>query len=388
MLVYKLLTFIVMVSCYLARIVRSSIKFRFNHHNAFRASYLNSNEHMNMNMYQHVFSVAPMMEYTDRHMRFLMRLISSKSTLYTEMVTANALIRTDEPKRFLEAEFGVENPLVLQLGGACPVQIKEASKIAVRAGYQEINLNVGCPSDKVAGAGCFGAALMLKPDLVAELAVAIGEATGRPATVKCRIGVDDADSYEHLADFVRRVSDVGGVQHFIVHARKAVLGANFSPEYNRKVPPLKYDMVYQLVRDFSHLSFSINGGVQTYDETKEHLRHGVLGVMCGRAVVNNPFYWRHVDSILYNSTDPGFNRREILAKYSSYCEDIEREQGKRVRRALLKPVLNMFTGEPNGKVFRCLLDDYIRDSDVSVGAVIFKASGCLADSILDLKDAQ
>ena len=195
----------------------------------FKSCAISLDELQHHNMEKHIFSVAPMMEYTDRHMRYLMRLISAKSTLYTEMVTANALVRTDEPNKYLEAELGVENPVVLQLGGACPKQVKQASEIALKAGYQEINLNVGCPSEKVAGAGCFGAALMLQPQLVSELALAIGEVTGQPATVKCRIGVDDADSYEQLAAFINRVSLVGHVRHFIVHARKAVLGGNFSP---------------------------------------------------------------------------------------------------------------------------------------------------------------
>lgn len=383
---FPVLFLIMRTSCTLSCFIQSSSTSRLRFHH--RTSLMSTAIHTaptTISMEQHILSVAPMMEYTDRHMRFLMRLISSKSTLYTEMVTANALIRTDTPSRFLEAEMHIEHPLILQLGGACPVQMKQAAKIAVSAGYKEINLNVGCPSDKVAGSGCFGAALMLKPALVAELASAIGEVTGQPATVKCRIGVDDADSYEQLADFVGQVRDAGQVKHFIVHARKAVLGANFSPEYNRKVPPLKYNMVYSLVQDFPDLAFSINGGVQTYDDVVTHLKHGVVGVMIGRAVVNNPFYWRNVDSLLYKAQDPGLNRREVLSKYADYCERIEREQGKKVRRALLKPVLNMFTGEANGKVFRCILDDLVRQTDVSVGSVILKATECLSDFILDLK---
>ena len=217
------------------------------------------------NIDQHIFSVAPMMDYTYAYQRYLQRLISAESVLYTEMITANTLTRTDMPERYLEAAFDVEEPLVLQLGGSDPHQMGEASKIAVKYGYKEININAGCPSEKVSDQGCFGAALMLKPDLVAELSLSIGEALGRPATVKCRIGVDDQDSYEGLVEFIRRVSEKGKVQHFIIHARKAVLGGKFSPDDNRKIPPLKYHYVYQLVKDFPHLYFTLNGGALTLE---------------------------------------------------------------------------------------------------------------------------
>eukprot|EP01041_Mallomonas_annulata_P001456 gene1456-2802_t len=330
------------------------------------------------NINEHIFSVAPMMQYTDRHMRFLMRLITSKAVLYTEMVAANALVRTDEPLRFLEAEMGVENPMVLQLGGADPGQMKEASKIGYNAGYKEININVGCPSDKVAGAGCFGAALMLRPDLVSELSLCVGEATGRPATIKCRIGVDDKDSYEELTSFVRQVSEIGKVNHFIVHARKAVLGAKFSPDYNRKVPPLKYDFIYRLVQDFPHLKFSINGGVHTYEDVQQHLKNGVVGVMVGRSVVDSPYYWRNIDSMLYDRS-----RREILQSYCAYADFIEATQGPKTRRTLMKPVLNLFAGAHRGRIFRTMLDSLIRQPNLSVGTVIAKAAECVPEEQLD-----
>jgi tRNA-dihydrouridine synthase A len=257
--------------------------------------------------FQHKLAVAPMMEYTDRHQRTLQRLMSRKTVLYTEMVTTNALVRSGTPERFLQADLPTENPVVLQLGGSDPVQMKEASKLAAEYGYQEINLNIGCPSEKVSGAGCFGAVLYLNPKLVSELALAVGEGSGKPATVKCRIGVDGHETYEELCQFIRTVSEVGKVTHFIIHARIAVLGAKFTPKDNRTIPPLKYEVVYKLIKDFPHLNFSLNGGVGSIETVTEMLAKEpkLHGVMVGRAVVNDPYAWSTADSVLYNSVDPG-----------------------------------------------------------------------------------
>lgn len=333
---------------------------------------------------QHKFSIAPMMEYTDRHMRTLQRLMSTEAVLYTEMVTTNALVRnTHDTRRFLGWDYNVEEPLVLQLGGSDREQMKIASKIADSEGYKQININCGCPSDKVAGAGCFGASLMLKPDLVAELSLAVGEATNRPATIKCRIGVDNNDSYEQLVNFIRTVSEIGKVTHFIIHARKALLGGNFSPADNRKIPPLKYDYVYNLVKDFPHLHFSINGGINTIEEIKQHLDKGVVGVMVGRAVINTPYYWRHIDSQLYHLNDQNLSRREIIYKYCEYANNIETVEGHRARRALIKPLLNLFSGEPNGKLFRRIMDSAVNDVTLPMKDVILKSISCLRDTTLD-----
>lgn len=195
-------------------------------------------------------SLAPMMEYTDRHLRFLLRLLSRRMVLYTEMVVSTALHFNEELRdRSLRFNAPDEHPVVLQLGGADPAMLKEASRLALPYGYDAVNLNCGCPSERVSGSGCFGAALMREPQLVAELCTAMGEGVeGRvPITVKCRIGVDDDDSYEQLAEFIRVVSEESPVRHFVVHARKAILGG-LSPEQNRKVPPLKYPYVYRLVQ--------------------------------------------------------------------------------------------------------------------------------------------
>lgn len=326
---------------------------------------------------QHKFSVAPMMEYTDCYQRQLQRFITNEAVLYTEMVAANALTRSDNPMRFLRSNFQVQEPLVLQLGGADPVQMKAAAKIAYTAGYREINLNVGCPSDKVSGSGCFGAALMASPKLVGALAVAIGEELGRPATVKCRIGINDNESYEGLCEFITIVHEIGGVTHFIIHARKAVLGAKFSPEDNRKIPPLKYDYVYRLVKDFPHLHFTINGGILTMEDALTHLQHGVAGVMVGRSIVNTPHIWRSIDSQIYKKNDPAVSRRTILEKYALYAQEMEDLEGPRIRHALIKPILNLFVSEPGGRLFRRRIDELMRTTSSSSS---FSSSSSLSSS--------
>ena len=256
---------------------------------------------------QHILSVAPMMEYTDRHQRMLTRIMSKQTVLYTEMVTTNALIRSGNPERFLQANIPVEDLVVLQLGGSDPKQMKEAAKQAHEYGYKEINLNIGCPSEKVSGKGCFGAVLYLNPALVSELALAVGEATGKPATIKCRIGVNGHETYDELCTFIRTVSEIGKVTHFIIHARIAILGKKFTPKDNRTIPPLKYDVVYRLISDFPHLQFTLNGGVGNIDEVKGLIEKDsrLTGVMVGRAIVANPYAWSTVDSELYGVADPG-----------------------------------------------------------------------------------
>lgn len=263
------------------------------------------------------FSVAPMMDYTNRHQRKLQRWLTKHTTLYTEMVVATTIIYTKQLDRHLEADFSLEEPLVLQLGGSIPSQMKEAAKIAYDYGYRQFNLNVGCPSDTVADNGCFGAALMLKPDLVSELVLAIQESlpTPLPVTVKCRLAVNSEESYEFLHNFVETVSTKGKIKHFIVHARNAILGGKFSPDQNRKIPPLKYHYVYRLMNDFPHLYFTLNGGLQSYEEIEDklvpldnnlgNLQNKVHGVMVGRSIINQPFYWRNIDSRIYSAVDPG-----------------------------------------------------------------------------------
>ena len=338
-------------------------------------------------IYQHRFSVAPMMEYTDRHQRTLMRLMTKEAVLYTEMVVANAIVRSDRRESLIAANFDVEEPVVLQLGGSCPQQMYEAVKIAMNYGYKQFNINCGCPSDKVAGSGSFGAALMLQPNLVSDLAIAVKEASGKPASIKCRIGVNDDDSYEQLAAFVGHISKASGVQHFIIHARKAVLNKGFSPQDNRNIPPLKYELVYRLVKDFPDLQFSINGGINTYEEATRCLSEGLAGVMVGRAIINQPFYWNQIDSILYgekNDQNKLKNRKEIILKYAQYADHIESVEGKRARRALLKPILGLFYGEHNGKLYKTTVDKLVKDMSLPVGeGVMAKALECLRDDVLE-----
>lgn len=256
---------------------------------------------------KHLLSVAPMMGHTDCHQRYLQRLISKKTVLYTEMVLTTTLLRSGMSDPRMRANFELENPLVLQLGGNDPIEMKAAAKLASAYGYKEINLNIGCPSERVAGECGYGAALYLNPPLVAELALAVYEATHRPATIKCRIGVNDHESYEELHNFIRLVSEVGKVEHFIIHARIAILDPEFSPKNNRNIPPLKYDVVYQLIQDFPHLKFTLNGGVPNMKTVQSLLvEHPQLhGVMVGRAMISNPFGWSRADSLIYKSKDPG-----------------------------------------------------------------------------------
>lgn len=361
----------------------------------------------------HAFSVAPMMEYTDAHQRKLIRLLTVKSVLYTEMVTANALVRTDNQERFLEADFTKEDPVVLQLGGSDPQMMADATKIAYNYGYRDFNVNCGCPSEKVAGAGCFGAALMLNPTLVADIASSVSSVSGKPTTIKCRIGVDDDDSYEQLYDFVEAVSSRAKVDHFIIHARKALLGGKFSPADNRKIPPLKYHFVYQLSRDFPHIAFTLNGGVTTMAHTQSLLsgreeaaceervkvsgdgpwakgkdKMQLAGVMVGRAIVDKPFHWGRVDSCLYGEPDQDLHRGDILERYSTYAQHVENTQGSRARRALVKPLLGLFAGEPNGKLFRQKLDTHLLDKQMKVRDVIMRASEVLRENVLLQKPSE
>ncbi|WP_218814544.1 tRNA dihydrouridine(20/20a) synthase DusA [Rickettsiella endosymbiont of Dermanyssus gallinae] len=233
------------------------------------------------------FMIAPMIGWTTRHYRYFMRLISQEVTLYTEMITTGALLNNSDHDRFL-AFHASEQPLALQLGGSVPAELSEAAKIAQRYGYTEINLNVGCPSDRVQS-GCFGAVLMKDIHHLAACIAAMKAAVSLPITIKTRIGVDDYESYAYLADLIQKVS-VAGCKTFIIHARKAWL-KGLSPKENREVPPLNYEWVYQIKRDFPQLAIVINGGIKDLAEAREHLRY-VDGVMIGRAAWHTPYLFR------------------------------------------------------------------------------------------------
>lgn len=228
-------------------------------------------------------SVAPMMDWTDRHCRMFHRAFSRKLWLYTEMVTAAAVIHG--PRDRLLGYAGAEHPVALQLGGSDPAELAQAVRIAAPYGYDEVNLNVGCPSDRVQS-GCFGAVLMLRPQLVAECVAAMQDASAVPVTVKCRIGVDDQDPAQSLPEFLRAMQGAG-VVHVIIHARKAWL-QGLSPKENREIPPLDYDLVHQMRREFPGMRLSINGGITTLAQAKSLLDAGLDGVMVGRAAYHAP----------------------------------------------------------------------------------------------------
>lgn len=267
---------------------------------------------MQKNVYSGRFSVAPMLDWTTRHCRYFHRQFSQHALLYTEMITAPAIIHA---KYDLLEYDPAENPVALQLGGSDPKQLAHCAKLVEERGYAEVNLNVGCPSDRVQN-GMFGACLMDKADLVADCIKAMQDAVQIPVTVKHRIGIDDLDSYEFLCDFIEKVQAYSN--DFIVHARKAWL-SGLSPKENREIPPLDYERVYQLKRDFPHLNISINGGIKTIEEIKYHLQF-VDGVMVGREAYQNPSLLGEIDSQIFGENRPLVTAREAVEKMLPYIE--------------------------------------------------------------------
>jgi len=292
----------------------------------------------------HTFAVAPMMDWTDRHFRYLMRLISRRAVLYTEMATTGAIIHG--PRKRLLAFDPVEHPVVLQLGGSEPDELAQCARIGADWGYDEINLNIGCPSDRVQR-GRFGACLMAEPELVRDCVAAMRAAVDIPVTVKCRIGIDDQDSEAGLAQFVETVA-LAGCETFIIHARKAWL-QGLSPKQNRDVPPLDYDRVYRLKAARPDLGIVINGGIKDVAEAKAHLAH-VNGVMLGRAVCADPYLLADVDSRLYGMAAIPPGRLTSVRRMLPY---IERELGRGVRLpAITRHLLNLVQGLPGARAFR------------------------------------
>lgn len=292
----------------------------------------------------HLLSIAPMMDYTDRHFRYIMRRLTMYTLLYTEMITSQALIHGDRHKLL---DFSPEEkPVALQLGGDNPKQLAECARLGEDWGYDEINLNVGCPSNRVQE-GHFGACLMAQPELVAACVAAMKAAVKIPVTVKHRIGIDDRDSYEDLANFVRIVSEAG-CDRFIVHARKAWL-QGLSPKENREIPPLRYEDVYRLKQEFPHLTIVINGGIKTLPEIKQHLQK-VDGVMIGRAAIDNPYLFASVDQEIYGVNRPVATREEIVESLYDY---IDYWTGQKVKlNTITRHLLNIFAGQPGSKVWK------------------------------------
>ncbi len=289
------------------------------------------------------FSVAPMMDWTDRHCRVFHRILSARSLLYTEMVTADAVIHGDRDR--LLGFDAREHPVAVQLGGSDPQKLTEATRICTDWGYDEINLNVGCPSDRVQS-GRFGACLMREPQLVADCLAAMVAATDRPVTIKHRLGVDDDDPHQTLFPFLEVVK-TSGVASFTIHARKAIL-QGLSPKDNRTIPPLDYDLVYAAKRTFPDLEIIVNGGVQTLAETQGHLQH-VDGVMMGRAAYQTPAVLLGVDAEIFGEAR-ATSRHQALAEYQEYME-AQLQAGVSLP-LLLKPVLGVFHGQKGGRLFR------------------------------------
>jgi tRNA-dihydrouridine synthase A len=300
----------------------------------------------------HKVSIAPMMQYTDMHDRYLLRLISKKVFLYSEMVTTGAILYG---KCFHQLEFNKEeHPVAIQLGGSDADDLVKSAKIAEDYGYDEINLNVGCPSDRVQK-GRFGACLMLEPEHVAECLNAMQTNVKVPVTIKCRLGVDHHEDYEFLYNFVNLVQDAG-INHFIIHARNGIL-KGLSPRQNRHIPPLKYDYVYQLKKDFPDLNITINGGIKTIDECKDHLQH-VDGVMIGRAAYENPFLIKDIDTELYGIESNINSKKSILNQYLDYVED-KLQEGHDLSR-MMKHLFGLSRGDKFAKTFRIKILEVIK----------------------------
>ncbi len=292
----------------------------------------------------HRFSVAPMMDRTDRHCRYFHRLLTKRSFLYTEMLHANAVLKGDTEK--LLNHHTDEHPLVLQLGGSDPSALAEASSISEKFGYSEVNLNVGCPSSKVQK-GRFGAVLMKEPKLVAKCISQMKEATTLPVTVKCRIGVDDMDQNIHLDNFINEVSSAG-CNTFIIHARKAWL-KGLSPKDNREIPPLNYERVYKLKNTFPDLKFIINGGIKSLHESSIHLQH-VDGVMIGREAYENPLLLAEVDSVIFLDKKVSTSRSDILKSLIPYIGE-ELERGTKISH-ITRHLMGLFRGFNGAKNMR------------------------------------
>lgn len=294
-------------------------------------------------------SIAPMMDRTDRHFRYFLRLISKHTLLYTEMISCSAVIHGDQD-RLLEYSPS-EHPVALQLGGNDPVELANCAKIAAQLAYDEINLNIGCPSDRVQSAR-FGACLMAEPELVAECVAAMSEQVDIPVTVKTRIGIDEQDSYEALTNFIEKVSAAGCLT-FIIHARKAWL-KGLSPKENREIPPLQYNTVYLLKKDFPALEIIINGGFTSIDQVLDQYHH-VDGVMIGRAVYQNPYLLADVDKLIYQDHSPVKSRHEILEEFMEYIE-CNLSRGVYLSH-MTRHILGLFQGQIGARAFRRTLSE-------------------------------
>jgi tRNA-dihydrouridine synthase A len=305
------------------------------------------------------FSIAPMMDWTDTHCRVLHRLLTARALLYTEMVTAEAILHGDKAR--LLGFDASEHPVALQLGGSEPARLAEAARIAEGFGYDEVNLNVGCPSDRVQS-GRFGACLMREPVLVAACVAAMRTAVQIPVTVKCRIGVDDQDPENALRELIRGCAEAG-VTSFAVHARKAWL-EGLSPKENRNLPPLDYDLVARVKAENPALEIILNGGIETLDQAVTHLAR-FDGVMLGRAAYQNPAMLTEVDARFF-----GDAARNLDTALESWCDYVERKLAQGVRlHAMTKHMLGLFNGRPGARGFRRHLSENATSYDAGIGVL-------------------
>lgn len=309
------------------------------------------------------FSVAPMMDWTDRHCRYLHRLISKNVLLYTEMVTAPALIHGDAD-RLLEFNQS-EHPIALQIGGSHPNQLAQATRLGCEAGYDEININIGCPSDRVQS-GRFGACLMKEPELVSECVTAMKEAsTGAEITVKCRIGVDDQEPKRILPDFIDKVSQ-NGVSSFTIHARKAWL-SGLSPKQNRDVPPLDYELVHKIKKERPELEIILNGGLQTFDQAVHEINKGLDGAMIGRTAYHNPMeILANADSLFETNTNKK-SVNKIIDEMLPYIQN-HLDSGGRLNQ-ITRHMLGLFSGQSGAKIWKRTLSDEAHKKDAGVEVV-------------------
>ncbi|QIR15675.1 tRNA dihydrouridine(20/20a) synthase DusA [Shewanella aestuarii] len=306
------------------------------------------------------FSIAPMLDWTDRHYRYFARVMSENTLLYTEMVTTGAIIYGKGDYLAYNDE---EHPLALQLGGSNPKDLAHCAKLAAERGYDEVNINVGCPSDRVQN-GRFGACLMAEPDLVAECVDAMKQVVDIPVTVKTRIGIDEQDSYEFLTKFIDTVS-AKGCSEFTIHARKAWL-QGLSPKENREIPPLDYDRVYQLKRDYPHLNIAINGGITSLEQAKVHLAQ-LDGVMVGREAYQNPYMLAEVDQQLFGSSGPILSRDEVIEKMVPYIER-HIQQGGRLNH-ITRHMIGLFQGLPGSRSWRRHLSENAHKTGAGIEVV-------------------
>ncbi|MEZ5461327.1 tRNA dihydrouridine(20/20a) synthase DusA [Dokdonella sp.] len=313
-------------------------------------------------------SVAPMMDWTDRHCRYFHRLLSPHARLYTEMVTSPALIHGDRD-RLLGFDVS-EHPVALQLGGSDPPELAQAARIGEAFGYDEINLNVGCPSDRVQS-GRFGACLMRAPELVADCFAAMREAVAIPVTIKCRLGVDAQDEYTDLQRFIERVASAGCAV-FIVHARKAWL-KGLSPKENRDVPPLNYERVYQLKRDFPQLTIIINGGIDSVAAVQSHLQH-TDGAMLGRTAYHEPYRLAELEWAMYATPLP--ERESLILKMRPYVEAHLDSGGK--LQHISRHLLGLFQGLPGARAWRRYLSENAHRADADFSVIEHALYACQA----------